>query len=101
MAANVNGSCLHLLLSAASDALCAARRMAGAGDTVCLLADGVMVLAEEGAAGFADGVQLVCATTDLEARGLGGLASDLAVATASDREIAGLLRRHRHCLSWK
>ena len=92
---------LHLLLSAARDAVLACQRMVDTGDTVLLLADGVMVLAEERPPGFGDGVDVVYNRTDIEARGLVALAAGAAVAVVADRDLPPLLRRHRHCVSWK
>ena len=40
-------------------------------------------------------------TFDLEARGLLVAAQSAHVRTLADSEFAGLLKAHRHCLSWK
>lgn len=92
---------LHLLLCADRDAVLACQRMVNAGDTVFLLADGVMVLAEESLPDFGNDVEIFYARADLDARGLSALAARTGVVTATDHDVARLLRVHHHCVSWK
>lgn len=92
---------LHLLLSADQDALRDCRACAADGDTVVLLADGVMGLAFEGRIGkesFAG--RLVVSGPDARARGLPEHATR-GFECVDDPAIVALIESHRHCLSWR
>ena len=101
MGTDVTG-CLHLLLSASLEARKDCDKCLGAEDTVLMLADGVTVLLQEPIESPQGTHARRCyARADLAARGLLLLAQARGVDVLEDSEIAGLLERHAHCLSWK
>lgn len=100
-APETQGRILHLLLSADQDALRDCRAGVSDGDTVVLLADGVMSLAFEGRIGketFA--CRLVVSAPDARARGLFEHATE-GYECVDDCAIVALIESHRHCLSWR
>ena len=93
---------LHLVLTAGKGAFDACRKLCKAGDSVVFLDDGVrqLLLGEPGKK-LPPGVAVFYSGPDLDARGLAGAAERAHVRTLADAAFTGLLKQHRHCLSWK
>ena len=93
---------LHLVLTAGEGAFGACRKFCNAGDSVLFLDDGVrqLLLGEPGKQ-LPPGVAVYYSEPDLRARGLHGAAGHDRVRTLPDDAFTGLLKGHRHCLSWK
>ena len=96
------GNCLHLIVSAADDALNRCVSQFSEGDTAVFLGDGVMLLALS----EADSLHSIprdslFSREDLDARGLLPLARKYGVRLTDDTAFAALLARHRHCLTWR
>ncbi len=63
---------------------------------------GVMhLVSESGARTDLRSPGLAFSREDLEARGLLRIAQKQGVKILSDRAVAGLFRKHEHCLTWK
>lgn len=65
------------------------------------LADGVMALLDGYKEVFPRWTEAGFSATDLAARGIEAVAENTGVTIFQDEELAVLLARHRHCLSWK
>lgn len=95
-------SCLHLVTRSASDALERCNAFRGEQDEVLFIDDAVMFVVREPEASELAGQAGHCyLEADLAARGLAEIARQLGVRTVTDREFAGLLRKHGSCLTWK
>ena len=99
---SVPDNALHLVLTAGEGAFEACRKLCSAGDSVLFCDNGVrqLLLGEPGKR-LPPGVAVFYSRPDLEARGLAGAAELAQVRTLADSAFAGLLGKHRHCLSWK
>jgi sulfur relay protein TusB/DsrH len=93
--------CLHLLLSASQSAWDDCARVLQKEDTVLFLADGVMRLLQDDEAVAIPQFQSRYSAADLAARGMLALARKRGMDVFEDEDLTGLLKRHRHCLSWK
>lgn len=102
MAIDTPFASLHLVLSAGSGAFDACRRACSAGDSVLFMDNGVrqLLLGEPGKQ-LPPGVAMHFSKPDLEARGLLKAATEARLRLLDDADFPDLLRRHRHCLSWK
>ena len=81
--------------------LAAAQRQCNGTFTVLFLADGVMSLLQDDETVAIPQLQSRYSAADLKARGLLALARKRGMDVFQDADLAGLLKRHRHCLSWK
>jgi sulfur relay protein TusB/DsrH len=93
--------CLHLVLSASQSAWEDCARVFQQDDTVLFLADGVMRLLQDDEAVSIPRLHRRFSASDLAARGLLVLARKRGMDVFEDADLTGLLKRHRHCLSWK
>ena len=91
---------LHQVLGGAGSALGDCFRFCRSGDTVCLIDDGVGVLADTKAIAPPPGVRLLCLRRDAAARGLVQAAARSDVETIRARDWAALLAAHERVLSW-
>lgn len=100
-------TCLHLVVRSSAEGLRDCQARFTKGDSVLLLDDGVMAIANEGlehlqAMETAEQDVSICfSAVDLEARGLSGLAHAASAVVLSDAEIVDLLQAHDFCLTWK
>jgi len=100
-------TCLHLLVRFSAEGLRDCQARLAKGDSVLLLDDGVMAIANEGrehlqAMETAEQDVSICfSAVDLEARGLSGLARAAGAVVLSDVKIVDLLQSHDFCLTWK
>lgn len=102
VAVDTPSAVLHLVLSAGSGAFDACRRACSAGDSVLFMDNGVrQLLVGEPGKQLPPGVAMHFGKADLEARGLLSAATEARVRLLDDDGIPDLLKRHRHCLSWK
>ena len=93
---------LHLLPSADPSSLQRCLDRCTPGDSILLLAEGVLHVSEpDPLRGLPPGVALLCAREDLRARGLTEAAASGRCRLADDSAFTGLLERHLHCVTWK
>lgn len=96
------GACLHLLLRASTRAFETCRAACGPGDSVVFMGTGVTLLVNPGIQPLRDFPSRVFVhSADLKAHGLAQSAESGDFTEIDDLQLADLVCRHDHCLSWK
>jgi sulfur relay protein TusB/DsrH len=97
-----HGNCLHLVMSFSDAALADCQACSQDGDTIVLMDTAVIHLTGRPLLiSTSTGVAVRCLDADVRAHGLGVVVQELDMTCVDDSGLVELVRKHKHCLSWK